>query len=188
MKLQHKPIVRVKPEWALKVLKHYRSQWTEIEKIVHKMMFELLFHPFSDFHYHAPLQPTSSSRDALPVKEGLLVMAAGERGFWNAFCFQQTEEDKIQQSTFSMSRYFREGRANIFVPFYNGTKTSCYLLFSCWQTWNLPNSHFFIFTEERRGGRTFYWSMFNVVDPVNFVNLCFWKCFYLSSWRPSGLA
>ena len=149
MKLQHKPIVRVKPEWALKVLKHYRSQWTEIEKIVHKMMFELLFHPFSDFHYHAPLQSTSSSRDALPVKEGLLVMAAGERGFWNAFCFQQTEEDKIQQSTFPMSRYFREGRANIFVPFYNGTKTSCYLLFSCWQTWNLPNSQTFLFLEKK---------------------------------------
>ena len=42
----------------------------------------------SDFHFGAPLQTTSFSRDALPVKHGLLVMAAkGEEASETPFVF-----------------------------------------------------------------------------------------------------
>ena len=142
--------MRVKPEWALKVLKHYQSQWTEIEKIVNikccsscsstRFLIFIIVHLCNPLHFPEMLCRWS--------KAGLWWQPRG-RGFWNAFCFQLTEEDKIQQSTFPMSRYFREGQANIFVPFYNGTKNSCYLLFSCWQTWNLPNSQTFLFLQKK---------------------------------------
>ena len=111
----------------------------------HKMLFEfcssIRFLIFIIVHLCNPLHfPEMLCRWS---KAGLWWQPRG-RGFWNAFCFQLTEEDKIQQSTFPMSRYFREGWANIFVPFYIRTKTSGYFLSSCWQTWNLSSSQTFL--------------------------------------------
>ena len=111
----------------------------------HKMLFEICsstrFLIFIIVHLCNPLHfPEMLCRWS---NAGLWWQPRG-RGFWNAFCFQLTEEDKIQQSTLPMRRYFREGRANIFVPFYIRTKTSGYFLSSCWQTWNLSSSQTFL--------------------------------------------